>query len=131
MAIEVFPVKKTILTADVLTLNGTPVTLIAAPGAGRAIILLDAVYFLDFNSAAYATNVNLQIQANGSNEVFYGSSTLDSTNDFFGRMTRVAGASNADQVVTNAAIEATVETGNPATGDSPITIFLSYVIIST
>jgi len=131
MAIEVFSLKQTIATANVLTLNGTPVTLIEAPGSGRAILLLSAAVFLDYNSIAYATNTNLQIQTDGSNEVLFESGILQSVNDTFVQLTRVSGAAGNDQVIENAAVEATVETGNPTAGNSPITIYLTYVKITT
>ncbi len=43
-----------ISSAEMLALDVTPKTLVAAPGANRAILLRDAIFFLDYNSAAYA-----------------------------------------------------------------------------
>lgn len=129
MSLEIFPIKKALTTAEVLALNGTPIELIAAPIAGLANIVIDAQYFLDFNSIAYASNINLQIEAVGSNQVMYESNTLSSVNDFFSAMNRVPGAANEDQIVDGAAIQAIVETGNPTAGNSPIIIYLSYITI--
>ena len=43
----------TLTAAQVTLLNTTPVTLVAAPGAGKALMLLDAVLFLDYATTAY------------------------------------------------------------------------------
>lgn len=44
----------TVSSAELLALNATPKTLIAAPAAGHALILVAAEFWLDYNSAAYA-----------------------------------------------------------------------------
>jgi hypothetical protein len=44
-----------ISSAEMLALEATPKTLIAAPGAGKTIVLDYAIFFLDYNSAAYAS----------------------------------------------------------------------------
>lgn len=44
-----------ISSAQLLAMHVTPKTLIAAPGAGKAIVLDRAVFFLDYNSIAYAS----------------------------------------------------------------------------
>ena len=41
-----------ITSAEILALNATPKSLIAAPGAGKFIALNKATIFLDYNSAA-------------------------------------------------------------------------------
>jgi len=49
-----FTTEVTVTTGELLALNATPKTLIAAPGAGRALIFLGAQIWYDYNSAAYA-----------------------------------------------------------------------------
>lgn len=43
-------------TASMLTLNGTPIQIVPAPGAGKIIIPMMMIGSMVFNSAAYATN---------------------------------------------------------------------------
>lgn len=40
-------------SAEILALNATPKQLVAAPGAGKVLLLDRAIFFLDYNSAAY------------------------------------------------------------------------------
>ena len=51
----------TIPTAQVLTLNATPLQIIAPPGAGYAIVIEDAIMNLQYVSAAYAANTTIQV----------------------------------------------------------------------
>ena len=44
----------TITSPQLLALNATPIELVAAPGAGKALILKGVQLHLDYNSAAYA-----------------------------------------------------------------------------
>lgn len=47
-------VEVVIPAASVLTLSATPVTLVAAPGANKMLVFDHAIFFLDYNSSAYA-----------------------------------------------------------------------------
>lgn len=47
-----------ITAAQMLALNATPQTIIAAPGAGYSILVQDAVASITYNSAAYSTNAS-------------------------------------------------------------------------
>lgn len=46
-------------SAEILQLFTTPKTLIAAPGAGKLLNIINWVYVFTYNSIAYATNTNL------------------------------------------------------------------------
>lgn len=48
----------TITTAQMLTLNTVPVSLVAAPGAGLALVPVQLFSTLTYNSAAYSTNAS-------------------------------------------------------------------------
>ena len=58
-------VKLTIASADVLTLNTVPIEIVAAPGAGFAIRIIDVSLKMVYNSVPYATNTRLQLQTDG------------------------------------------------------------------
>ena len=49
-------------SAEILDLYNTPKLLVAAPGTGKIIELLSAVFFLDYGTATYAAGGNLTIQ---------------------------------------------------------------------
>ena len=117
----------TIPTASVLTLNGTPVEIVPAPGVGRANLPLVVVASVAFASAAYATNTSLTIGHAGVGITITGILAATSS-----KVATAAGTVPAVATATaqNAAIIASVASGNPATGDSPITISVLYVTVN-
>lgn len=122
-----------IASADVLTLNSSPIDLVAAPGAGFAIDLIHASAFLDFNTTAYTTNTTLSIvfpshtgTAYTGQLLFY----LAATSDHIARFLLFDDYSASNPYTfENEALRLKEITGNPAAGDSPITIFGAYRII--
>ncbi len=117
----------TIPTAEVLTLNGTPVVVVPAPGVGRANIVLLAAASVAFVSAAYATNTSLTIGHAGVGITITGILAATSSKIAAGAGTFAAVATTAAQ---NAAITVSVASGNPATGDSPVTVTVLYTTVN-
>lgn len=119
----------TVTSAQLLALNATPKTLLAAPGAGKAIVLEFAELFLDYGTAAYAAiaageDLNF-CYTNGSGAIIgtvEATGFLDQTSDqhrfirFYGTVTPVA----------NAAIVLHMASGEVTTGDSPLDVRLHY-----
>jgi len=61
----------TIATASVLTLNATPITIIAAPGATKMIVPMRVINAVQtYGGAAYATNTSLRHYIDTSNDIF-------------------------------------------------------------
>lgn len=115
-----------IVTADVLTLNGTPKTLVSAI-ASRTLRLRNIRASIIFNSIAYATNTTLNIYmpvGGASNIQFTVPAMLAATADQYRMGTITSGA----QTAINAALMVAVATGNPTAGDSPITIYFDYTV---
>lgn len=121
---------KLITSAQLLALNATPQTIVAAPGAGRYREFLGAQILYDYNSTAYAgiaagedlvfkytdgsgAAVSQQIEATG---------FLDQTADEI----RTAGKPGGDladvEPVVNAALVLHLLTGEITTGDSPLKV---------
>jgi hypothetical protein len=116
----------TLSQANIVAMNGTPVTLVAAPGAGKAIIVDEIELFHDYSTAAYTSGGDLSIEyATSGTDVL----TIDST--------FVTGAADANTVTkptvytssgtdtgfdlaanTNKAIQATNATGAFANGNA-------------
>lgn len=119
-------------SAQLLALNATPKTLLAAPGAGKAIIPVFAELFLDYGSAAYAgiaagEDLNF-CYTNGSGAIIgtvEATGFLDQTSDqhrfiqFSGTVTPVA----------NAAIVLHMASGEVITGDSPLDVRVHYLTV--
>lgn len=119
-------------SAELLALNATPKTLLAAPGAGKMIILEGAYIFLDYNSAAYAdigASEDLALRyTDGSGEIVAtveATGFLDQTADQR-RWVAPTGFSPA----VNAPLVLHMTTGEVTTGDSPLVVKLKYRVVA-
>ena len=126
----------TLSAAQVLALNGTPIEVIAAPGAGLTILVESVQFHLDFNSAAYAgvdANEDLVLEYQTSNNnatdpCDASTNCLDptATADYFAAMGMKDGGNSLYE---NDAIDITRNTGEWTTGDSPIHYLIRYRVI--
>jgi hypothetical protein len=113
-------------SAQVLQLNSTPQVIVPAQGVGTAIEVVSAFVKVDFNSAAYATNTDLQLIMNGgSNDLARNTGILLSTTSAI----RTFLLSEAD-MIENADLTVNVRVGNPTSGDSDIEVFVLYRVIN-
>lgn len=118
-------------TASVLTLNATPIQIVAAPGAGLFIEVLSASFKSTFNSVAYATNTTLQVITDTATVAQADLTTgLVFSVSMFKNLARVSSATaTATQLIANKALMVVVPTGNPTAGNSDITVYVTYRII--
>ena len=123
--------KLTIATVDVLHLNTTPIEIVAAPGVGYAIEVISASMKMVYNSATYATNTSLELLTAGATNSQASTVIKNSASTIrrFADATTLASAT-ATQLVDNAALNVTVASGDPTAGDSDITIYVTYRIIT-
>lgn len=117
----------TVATGELLALNATPKQLIAAPGSGKALILIDAQFNLPYNSAAYAgiaAGEDLEIRyTNGSGQLVATVETtgfLDATANAFRHVYPAAAA--AITPADNAALVLDLAVGEITTGNSPLKV---------
>jgi len=122
----------TIASASVLALNGTPVTIVAAPGAGKYIEVISASATMTFVSAAYAANTTLRlINAGASVPQLQDTAILISTVTKNTRFKDVTSATAGQtQIIANTALQVDVAIGNPTTGDSIIKVKVVYRIVT-
>jgi hypothetical protein len=133
----------TITAAEMLALNATPKLLIAAPGAGKTIIVDEIQLFLDYNSAAYAgiaSGEDLAIRyATGDTNIVLVETTgfLDATADVhkYCQPSKFAvGATVSTPIaittVDNEGIEIALEVGEITTGDSPLKWEIRYHVVT-
>lgn len=126
----------TISAAEMLALNATPKTLVAAPGAGKMLVFHGAVAILDYNSAAYAgiaAGEDLAVKyTNGSGAA--ASTTLETTGflDQTSDQIRTHKAIATDLTpVANAALVLHLASGEITTGNSPLRYKVWYSVVST
>lgn len=62
--------------AQILALNTTPIEVIAAPGAGKAIVVDEVEIFHDYSTTQYAGGGDLEVEYTGSNEILLVASTI-------------------------------------------------------
>lgn len=119
-------------TAQVKALNGTPITVLAAVGAGVYAEFLGAYVFIDYVSAAYASDAGEDLvfqNLSGGAEV---SQSIDGTvfhataDALIWVGPKGDEANTTNTMVANGGFEVTVKTGEWITGDSPIKIRLYY-----
>jgi len=121
-----------ISSAEMLALHTTPKTLVAAPGAGLALAFDQAVFFLDYNSAAYAAiaggdDINIRY-TNGAGVIVGTLETtgfLDLTADSYSIVKPAAGSLI---LPANAPLVASLG-GAITTGNSPVAARVYYNIV--
>lgn len=121
-----------ILTADVLTLNATPLEVVAAPGAGYAISVIEFSLGITYATTPYATNTTIQLITDGADtaqmQISNGlAHTVTGVYNNFSRATPTAGQT---QLLSNAGLQVKVATGDPTAGDSDITVYVLYRLIA-
>ena len=123
-------VKVTLSSAQILDLSDTPVTLIPAPGAGKAIEVIGFMARMNFNSTAYDTNTTLHILADTAQEPqFQSDDFLVATATVIQHFQQVVTLGTSDStIIENKAITAFVPGADPLNGDSTADIYLSYLI---
>lgn len=127
-------VDKEITTAQMLALFGTPITVVAAPGADKAIIVDAIVLFLDFNTIGYTVPGTSELSFKYTNAAGLEILQLETTGflDVVADATRVVKPAVALMNPTaNAAVVVQVLIANVTAGNSPLKIRVYYRTIAT
>lgn len=121
----------TVSSAALLALNATPATLVAAPGAGKALILVGAELWLDYGGTAYAgiaAGEDLAIKysdaAGATLATVEATGFLDATADAFRYVAPTTTA--AFTPVADAPLVLHMLTGEIITGNSPLKLRVLY-----
>lgn len=121
----------TIASADVLQLNSTPLTIVASQGAGTAIEVISASVDIDFNTTPYATNTFIQLIVSGATTAQYGAGILNATVATTKKLAEISTTSaTTTQLITNSSLQVSTLTGDPTAGDSDITVYVIYRVIT-
>ena len=122
----------TVATAAVLLLHTTPVALVAAPGAGKVILIDEITAKLVFNSVAYTGSNALEFRyTDGSGAKV----TADIASSFINSASgtnyaTVKSVVTALTPVANAAVVVAVPTADPGAGNSAIVFTVKYRIVT-
>jgi hypothetical protein len=110
----------TLTHAQILTLNGSPISILAAPGAGYAYMVTGAVAYLNYGGAAYATNTTVNLVPTGSTgltQATFGNILANTSS-----VQRAAGPTTSPQINANTGLSVFVSAGNPTAGHADSTL---------
>lgn len=112
--------KVSLSSAQILSLNSTPVELLPAPGAGKVISVAKVVAVFTYGTATYVSAGNLNVVQGANNIVQFGgliTNTADVIKD---------SAPSSATVLENTALDVTVTVGDPTTGDGTLDFEIFY-----
>lgn len=121
-------VKVTLSSAQILNSNTAPIQLIGAPGAGKAIIVTGVIAALNYNSVAYATNVDAYIAYDPNDDITVGF-PIDQPASKFSQIQLFHLTTDLSAVANKSIIYKAIG-GNPTAGNSTIDIFITYQTIT-
>lgn len=125
----------TVSSAELLALRATPKTLVAAQGAGKAIQLLSAQLFLDYNSAGYTeSSDNMAIRyTDGSgvivSQAIEATGFIDQTADTLTvALPKIDAIAAATGALNKALVLHNTGDGEYESGDSPLIVKIAYIV---
>lgn len=123
-------VKIDLTSADLLALNGTPIAVAPAIGAGFALVPISMAYRFTFVSADYAGgNVILRSVGASTSNIFLGiSNSYLRTSNKSGSLPSNTG-SGIDAIIDNAGLELSA-TAALTTGDGTLTVWVTYTVLT-
>lgn len=116
----------TIPSASILTSFTTAVTVSETPPAGYIAVPVMFFLYMDYNSAAYATNLGIRMEINGIPVTATISTFLPGTADRF--MTMIPIAFDTTTALAGFPIKLETQVGNPTAGNSPIRVQSVYTL---
>ena len=122
----------TVSNAEWLALNGAPKTLIAAPGANKAIKVTELSIFFDYGTTNFTFAGNIIVEINSVNMGLISSLDSPLAADTIYSLPVTGGASNGIKLATNTALILSTSGGGGATGgDGVVKVKMRYEILDT
>lgn len=127
-------VKVDLSSADILALNTTPITIVAAPGAGFALMPSSMAYRYTFGSAAYLLGASIELISNSiaagtSNSFIVISTTVMRAAANRSGSTATSTGTSVDAIVENNSLQLKTSTAF-TTGDGTLTVWVTYSLIA-
>ncbi len=122
-------IKVTLTSAQLLSINTSPVDIIPAPGAGKIILVNKLFYKFDYQTTPYNTNAELRFRFGTSGANYINTNIILTATDSATKFSQVSGYFTADPDLANQEnkkLQAIVPSGDPLDGDSDLTIWIYY-----
>ena len=122
--------KVTITSSELLSMNSTLVDIVAAPGAGIAILPYSVLLYYRFGTSEYLTNLNVVLSPNNSlwNVTF--NSALQGTQDRISSRSIFPTVSASGANIDNQPLQVQIQTGNPTAGDGTLDVYVAYYLLT-
>lgn len=121
---QVVTAKVSLSSAEILALNTTPITGIAAPGAGNIIRPLALVTKSNFNTTQYSGNA-MELSLGGNFVATTSAYTSSSTNFEYKNASQFGTTTD----LTNQPLLISISSANPSGGDGTVDMYITYCII--
>jgi hypothetical protein len=122
--------KVTITSAQLLSMNTTLIDIVAAPGAGIAVLPYSVLLYYRFGTTEYLTNLNVILSPNNSiwNVAF--NSALQGTQDRITSRSIFPTVSASGGNIDNQPLQVQVQTANPTAGDGTLDVYVAYYLLT-
>lgn len=128
-------VKTSFTAAQIKALNGSPLPLVPAQGAGTIILPISVIGRLNFLTTAFASNTTLNVGIAGAADPLFSNTTLlpvtagAPIQPFF-PLAQAGVTGNDNEYLANAALNISVPTGNPTAGLGSLDVYTTYAVIT-
>lgn len=114
-------------SANILNAFTSPIELIPAPGANKFIAIEQLIFSMVYNSSAYTTNTTIVIKIGGQWITLSG--FLNASADVAYVLNSVSMQLSTTGLLINGSVSFTIQTGNPAAGNSNVRVRVWYRVI--
>jgi hypothetical protein len=127
---EVVRTAKLSLTSEqVLNLNSTKQEIVTVSSDSIAIEVISGVVEIEFNNNKYTANTNIELKSDTADEAQLTGDVLGATKSSIYKLSVLSPTEDKAQLLKTKPLVVTNSNGNPADGDSPVTIYLTYRLI--
>lgn len=125
---DVLTTKVSLSSAEILNLETTPKTLVAAPGTGKIVQILNYIIKYNYGTVAYVPNGVLQVFYDTAADVVSEETVLTLTNSI-SKYINILTAATTSQILEDKAV-ILMNSGTPTDGDGTLDIYITYKIVT-